>query len=605
MKKRTKRLCSMLTTAVLLAAESTAMSASALYCWGTAPGEAFENMQVLDDKGIFQWVPKGMGWGANRPYQVVVNHYSTDVEVTWTDGDTGEVYEEIRHNEGDSLYVVMPRVQAVEFRLREGVDQEIAEGEVFAVLQKYYPNIQNVIGVSHKTWSDEPIDEVYFDKWLNGYRVVDLSETQGSEEIAEGIMRDLAAAGLISDFYSWGQTADYQAVWYGYLTAYYPTHIVWEGNNYVTEEYDWAAVEAYLATAYPEYELVYVTAEDEEIWRELGYTEWESPMYLVIPNEELTFAEHFALAAELYEQCGIVHEFALPASAADAGLYGTNALAGVGDVDQDGAVKISDAIMLARYTAEDTTIAITDAGVAAADVNFDGKVNVADSTALLRKLAGLEPIRTTATYLDEFFELTLQEIEATSGDTSGAGYRPGIDLYMHGAQWNQLLDELAMQNSAIVGDSQLLLDAFCDLLLEKLHLKGIYDVVDPDCTELKFCLQNYWTDTDDPLYACRAADGDDIWISLSFGGWADNVITLTYQGEPVSITAYEATKRALYVIHTYGEQDYFMVAWQTTVDGDPDESTQQTAPEVLRFRGLCIYRLMIHTECRNPHQHTD
>jgi len=573
MKKQTKRLCSMLTAAVLLAAESTTMSATALYCWGTAPGEAFENMQVLDDKGMLQWVPKGQGFGANRPYQVVVNHYSNDVKVTWTDADTGEVFEEIRHNEGDSLYVVMPRVQALEFRLREGVDEEIAEGEVFAVLQKYYPNIQNVIGVSHKTWSDEPIDEVYFDKWLDGYRVVDLSETQGSEEIAKGIMRDLAAAGLISDFYSWGQTADYQEVWHGYLTSYYPTYVEWEGEDYVTKEYDWAAVEAYLATAYPEYELVYVTAEDEEIWGELGWIDWgTTPMYLVIPDEELTFAEHFALAADLYEQVGILHSFTCPESTNTAGLFGINTLAGIGDVDQDGAVKISDAIMLARYTAEDTTIAVTDAGVAVADVNFDGKINAADSTALLRKLAGLD---TTASYLDEFMELSPDKLEDMYGDTS-VNYDNSVQVFFSAYQWNQLIDEFVLQNDVPADDPMATQAAFYDLILEKLHLSGVYNAfADYEISSWEFAESNRVNTSSDPS-EWKVDDQDSEYVVVDCFLDPHNIVTdadgmyrLVYEGKTVAMTADEVVKRTVYVINTYGEQDYFMVAWQTTVDGDP------------------------------------
>ncbi len=61
----------------------------------------------------------------------------------------------------------------------------------------------------------------------------------------------------------------------------------------------------------------------------------------------------------------------------------------LGDVNADGKVTVSDAILLFRYVAEDTTVPITDAGIAVADLNADGNVNADDTTVLLQMLAGL------------------------------------------------------------------------------------------------------------------------------------------------------------------------------------------------------------------------
>ena len=62
---------------------------------------------------------------------------------------------------------------------------------------------------------------------------------------------------------------------------------------------------------------------------------------------------------------------------------------GYGDINTDSKMTISDAIMLSRYVAEDTTVPITDAGIAVADLNEDGNVNADDTTVLLKMLAGL------------------------------------------------------------------------------------------------------------------------------------------------------------------------------------------------------------------------
>ncbi|MBQ5334446.1 MAG: hypothetical protein J6Z45_00705 [Oscillospiraceae bacterium] len=59
-----------------------------------------------------------------------------------------------------------------------------------------------------------------------------------------------------------------------------------------------------------------------------------------------------------------------------------------GDVDQNGKVEIADAIMLARWLAEDP-ITVTAGGLTAADLTGDGLVTSEDAVSLLRRLAGV------------------------------------------------------------------------------------------------------------------------------------------------------------------------------------------------------------------------
>ncbi len=61
----------------------------------------------------------------------------------------------------------------------------------------------------------------------------------------------------------------------------------------------------------------------------------------------------------------------------------------LGDVDCDGEIIIADAILLARYNAEDKEIRVTEEGVANADVSGNGKVNAEDLSMLLEFLAGM------------------------------------------------------------------------------------------------------------------------------------------------------------------------------------------------------------------------
>ena len=72
------------------------------------------------------------------------------------------------------------------------------------------------------------------------------------------------------------------------------------------------------------------------------------------------------------------------------GYIASAAAKGSGDVDENGSVQIADAILLARYIAEDTDITVTTQGLLNADMNGDEAVNADDAAALLSWLAGTE-----------------------------------------------------------------------------------------------------------------------------------------------------------------------------------------------------------------------
>ena len=58
-----------------------------------------------------------------------------------------------------------------------------------------------------------------------------------------------------------------------------------------------------------------------------------------------------------------------------------------GDVNLDGSADVADAVLIARYAAEDPEAKLTDAGRINADLDGDGNVTTDDLTALLRKIA--------------------------------------------------------------------------------------------------------------------------------------------------------------------------------------------------------------------------
>ncbi len=70
------------------------------------------------------------------------------------------------------------------------------------------------------------------------------------------------------------------------------------------------------------------------------------------------------------------------------GYAASAAAKGSGDVDANGTVQIADAILLARWIAEDDDITVTTQGLANADMNGDDAVDSADAAELLCLLAG-------------------------------------------------------------------------------------------------------------------------------------------------------------------------------------------------------------------------
>lgn len=58
-----------------------------------------------------------------------------------------------------------------------------------------------------------------------------------------------------------------------------------------------------------------------------------------------------------------------------------------GDVDESGEVDVSDAVLLARFVAEDSSAVITDQGLINADVTHDGQRNANDTVKILKYIA--------------------------------------------------------------------------------------------------------------------------------------------------------------------------------------------------------------------------
>lgn len=393
MKKR-MRFAAMLAGAVMLCGTISTVPVSALWWWGTADGKEFADMQQVDDKGMFKWIGYGGVPGTPRDYQVYTQHYSQDVEAEVTYADTGETKIETTHYEGDRLYVVMPRSNILRMVFRSDLDETEAKQKAVTILRKYYPEML----VDAKSTG---FPAFFYHSAPYTYELCDRSDTAGSEEVSAAIMKAMAQAGLITEFYTWGQTAQYQQVWITYPTAYYPTSQKWNSSYTALEDvtYDWTSIEAWVHEHHPECEFICVTPDDIETAKLIGqydpalnkvfFKNNIEQMYAIVPPDGTAFSDHFAIAAELYEQYGLAAEWECPESTNEQ-MIGQNALAIAGDVTLDCAVDVSDAVLLARFCTEDSTAVITDQGKQNADVNKDGNINLEDVTAILRKIARLD-----------------------------------------------------------------------------------------------------------------------------------------------------------------------------------------------------------------------
>lgn len=371
--KTIRKLTALLSAAIMLcsgaaavqAADPTDKDSAALWCWGTASGEAFQDMEQLDHKGMF---------GDSLLYMRHIDRYVDRVAV---DPETGEPVKKQEHDVRDLLYTVMPRTNTLRFVLRDDADYDTAKQQITAIVQKYFPDVT----------PNDALNPGTFD-------IYEADETKRTAEVSESLMRELAGAGLISAFYTWGETADYNIVGCGYLTFYSPPDYRWNSEHEMVEvTYDWDAVRAWVQQNHPECEFLSLTKDDVELAKtlgvyheELGHVTFHDKAYAVIPPDGTTYKEHFALAAELYEQFGLFCGFVSPC-AESAPLLGKNALASAGDVNLDCAVDVSDAVLVSRFAAEDRTAVITDQGRENADVTHDGNVDAQDCAKLLQFIA--------------------------------------------------------------------------------------------------------------------------------------------------------------------------------------------------------------------------
>lgn len=358
MKKR-MRMSALLAGAMMLCTVCPAVHAEEapdLYYFGIRDSGTFQRMQPLDDKGLLQSWARHANWNADAqtPYTFCAYHNGA-----LTDPSDPEYY-----IYGDMMYLAVPRQNTLCFTLRKDSDQQEAAQKCQEIAAQYFPDSEQ--GEAFGT-----------------YEICAKNEAEKTDENAERLMHALADAHLIDAFYTWGETADYILIEHGFLTVYALGSWRW-----AEKEYDWAAIEAWVQEKHPECEFVSCTDKESALAKTLSLAYFselnKDQCYAVIPPEGTAFADHFALAMELYEQFDLdPFMWPSPLETGGSNMTGKNALALAGDVNLDCAIDVSDAVLTARYLAEDKTVKIADQGLQNADADGNGSVTPDDITAVL------------------------------------------------------------------------------------------------------------------------------------------------------------------------------------------------------------------------------
>ena len=357
-----------------------------LHYFGITRMESFQDMKRLDDKGMFrehaEYVNKWYDTG--EKYDI----YTREVSYKERQEYVNRYLDEIPDSNIPSYlwatasYMVMPYESRLQFRLRSDVKTESAAEQAALIAKKYFPESESC---QHGLDSDR-----------KSYVITEHDEAARSEEKAARMMRELAAAGLISEFYSWGQTTWYREMWNGYLTAYSSYNVNY--GAWAEKEIDWDGIKAWVEETHPECECRYIALDETELLLKLGYYDpdkgelkCQEPVFAVLVPEDYTSLRHMNLAMEIYEKFDLEPYLCLTAEESEnETLTGQNALAAAGDVTLDCAVDVSDAVLLARFCTEDSTAAVTEQGRQNADVNGSGNIDLDDVTAILRKVAKLD-----------------------------------------------------------------------------------------------------------------------------------------------------------------------------------------------------------------------
>ena len=167
----------------------------------------------------------------------------------------------------------------------------------------------------------------------------------------------------------------------------------------------------------------------------------------------------------------------------------------------------------------------------------------------------------TTEYLDEFMELSLEELSAVVPYDNGKrldSYDPiGFDVYLSGAEVSEMLDVLAQQQGDDTDYSNNK-KVFCDYLLDRMHLKGIFEA---------WALEEIDYLTGIELSSLRAVEdnipfrevevAEDSHLVWVYAMPPMMFYPVEYQGQTIWMEWKEFFMRMLYTARTYGEVYFY------------------------------------------------
>ncbi len=333
--------------------------------FGTSTWDAFEGLEPFDDHGMIS---------------------REDESLFLFEGTYSNGYK----NKG--VVVVTPRKNVMRFVLRDDVDASAATEQMAEVLDEYFPGLKDGLvtgldgiwyGVSNCNYSVSLGQTWYDDRSFELMMPTDYFP-EDAETMEAEVLLAFAKRQLISEFYGWGETADYIKEYFTYddvLTGYEMTHYEKNDNpigyndTWVRVDTDWDGIQAYLAEHYPGY-----TVEQEE-------ETYTSPLYRIVPTEELTLREKLELIVELHDLFGILPGYFSLEAAAQESTTGHNALEQPGDVTLDCEIDIVDVIAANKAILGASTLCKT--AKKNCDINGDGTPDTTDSLAILKEVVGL------------------------------------------------------------------------------------------------------------------------------------------------------------------------------------------------------------------------
>lgn len=180
------------------------------------------------------------------------------------------------------------------------------------------------------------------------------------------------------------------------------------------------------------------------------------------------------------------------------------------------------------------------------------------------------------TQLSEFLELPIEEIKAELGNrfvqtASGSAARYTIVIILEGRHLTAIEAEtVSKMNDA---GKRSLRSAFISMFLEKMHLKEVYDLLDPRYEYiglLRSCVN-------DQQALSELSKHDVVEIGLSFYNWRgrEDYHTTDDQRKVLKMSDQERAMRALYTVLKYGDKQYYCDAGQLELCG-PTEPTEPT-----------------------------